>query len=73
MTALGWGENTTPLPDLTAASALKSTVEVGLVRGISAAITPTGQPTAVILLCSSTQSTPTALCRSMYLATKVVL
>ena len=64
-TARGWGDITTAFPDFTAARALNSTVDVGLVRGMSPAITPMGSPTAVIRLMGSAHSTPTARWRSM--------
>ena len=72
-TARGWGDMTTALPDLTAARALNSTVEVGLVRGMIPAMTPIGVPTAVIRFSLSTHRTPTARCPSMCRATNVVL
>ena len=56
--ARGWGAQTIALPDLTAARHLKSTVEVGLVTGMIAAMTPIGEPIAVIRLASSTHNTP---------------
>ena len=58
LTARGCGAQTMALPDLTAARILKITVDVGLVTGMIAAMTPTGEPIAVILPGSSTHSTP---------------
>ena len=61
------------LPDFTAAMHLKSTVEVGFVTGMMPAMTPIGEPTAVMRLRSSTQSTPIVRIGSIDAATKIVL
>ena len=71
--ALGWGAQTMALPDFTAAMHLKRTVEVGLVTGMTPAITPIGEPTAVMRLASSTHSTPIVRIGSIDAATKIAL
>ena len=71
--ARGCGACTIALPDFTAAMLLNSAVDVGLVTGMTPAITPIGAPTAVTRACSSTHSTPTARRCSIHRATKPVL
>src|SRR5882724_6665659 len=71
--ARGCGAQTTALPDFTAARHLNSTVEVGFVTGIMAAMTPIGEPIAVIRLTSSTHRTPTVRMGRMDAATNCVL
>ena len=71
--ARGCGACTIALPALTAARDLNSVVAVGFVTGMIAAMTPIGEPMAVTLRSSSTQSTPIARCRSIQSATNPVL
>ena len=71
--ARGCGACTIVLPALTAARHLKMTVEVGLVTGMIAAITPIGLPIAVIRPGSSTQSTPLVRRPCIEVATKSAL
>ena len=54
----GCGATMTALRALTPIRILKIAVEVGLVDGVSATITPTGQPISTILFTSSRRSTP---------------
>src|SRR5262249_17736986 len=72
-TARGWGAHTIALPDLTAARHLNRTVDVGFVTGIMAAMTPIGEPTAVMRLASSTHNTPMVRIGSIDAATNLVL
>ena len=71
--ARGCGACTTALPDFTAARLLNRAVEVGLVTGMIAAMTPIGAPMAVTRARSSAQSTPTARRSSIQRATNPVL
>lgn len=57
--AFGCGENMMAFPAFRAISVLKITVDVGLVEGISPAITPTGTATSISLLLSSSLRIPT--------------
>ena len=59
--ARGWGLIIIPLRVLSARSVLKIAVEVGLVVGITAAITPIGSAISVMPYCLSSSITPQVL------------
>ena len=59
--ARGWGLIIIPLRVLSASSVLKIAVEVGLVVGITAAITPIGSAISVMPYCLSSSITPQVL------------